>query len=68
MGGVSLSRVPRYPSAYPSLRMRPLQARSGLAVGHTLVAVLENYQQADGSIEIPQALRPYMGGAAVLQA
>jgi seryl-tRNA synthetase len=36
---------------------------SGLAVGRTLVAVLENYQQADGSIEVPQALRSYMGGA-----
>ena len=35
---------------------------SGLAVGRTLVAVLENYQQADGSIVIPEALRPYMGG------
>ncbi|ACX87769.1 serine--tRNA ligase [Pectobacterium parmentieri] len=35
---------------------------SGLAVGRTLVAVLENYQQADGRIEIPEALRPYMGG------
>ncbi|MDO5091012.1 MAG: serine--tRNA ligase [Cardiobacteriaceae bacterium] len=35
---------------------------SGLAVGRTLVAVLENYQQADGSITIPQVLRPYMGG------
>ena len=35
---------------------------SGLAVGRTLVAVLENYQQADGSVEVPQALRPYMGG------
>ena len=35
---------------------------SGLAVGRTLVAVLENYQQADGSIEVPEALRPYMGG------
>ena len=34
---------------------------SGLAVGRTLVAVLENYQQADGSIEVPEALRPYMG-------
>ena len=34
---------------------------SGLAVGRTLVAVLENYQQADGSIVIPEALRPYMG-------
>jgi len=35
---------------------------SGLAVGRTLVAVLENYQQADGSIIIPDVLRPYMGG------
>lgn len=34
----------------------------GLAVGRTLVAVLENYQQADGSIAIPEVLRPYMGG------
>jgi seryl-tRNA synthetase len=36
---------------------------SGLAVGRTLVAVLENYQQADGSVVIPAVLRPYMGGA-----
>ena len=35
---------------------------SGLAVGRTLIAVLENYQQADGSISIPAVLRPYMGG------
>ena len=35
---------------------------SGLAVGRALVAVLENYQQADGSIVVPEALRPYMGG------
>lgn len=35
---------------------------SGLAVGRTLVAILENYQQADGSISIPEVLRPYMGG------
>jgi seryl-tRNA synthetase len=35
---------------------------SGLAVGRTLIAILENYQQADGSIEIPAALRPYMNG------
>jgi seryl-tRNA synthetase len=39
---------------------------SGLAVGRTLVAVLENYQQADGSVEVPQVLRPYMAGKAVL--
>jgi seryl-tRNA synthetase len=41
---------------------------SGLAVGRTLVAVLENYQQADGSIVVPAALRPYMGGVEVLKA
>ncbi|TDM04876.1 MAG: serine--tRNA ligase [Ideonella sp. MAG2] len=41
---------------------------SGLAVGRTLVAVLENYQQADGSIEVPEALRPYLGGSTVLKA
>jgi seryl-tRNA synthetase len=35
---------------------------SGLAVGRTLVAILENYQQSDGSVVIPQVLRPYMGG------
>ena len=41
---------------------------SGLAVGRTLVAVLENYQNADGSITIPEVLRHYMGGLAVLKA
>jgi len=39
---------------------------SGLAVGRTLVAVLENYQQADGSVIIPEVLRPYMGGSELL--
>jgi seryl-tRNA synthetase len=33
-----------------------------LAVGRTLIAILENYQQADGSVVIPDALRPFMGG------
>ncbi len=41
---------------------------SGLAVGRTLVAVLENYQNQDGGITVPEALRPYMGGQAVLAA
>ena len=41
---------------------------SGLAVGRTLVAVLENYQQADGSIQVPEALRPYLGGLTELRA
>src|SRR3546814_4466686 len=39
---------------------------SGLAVGRALVAVLENHQQADGSIRVPEALRPYMGGIDLL--
>src|SRR5262249_53491159 len=37
---------------------------SGLAVGRTLIAVLENYQRKDGTVAIPEALRPYMGGQA----
>ncbi len=41
---------------------------SGLAVGRTLVAVLENYQQPDGSVTVPEALRPYMGGLEQIEA
>jgi seryl-tRNA synthetase len=41
---------------------------SGLAVGRTLVALLENYQQADGSVDIPAVLQPYMGGLTRLSA
>jgi seryl-tRNA synthetase len=40
---------------------------SGLAVGRTYLAVLENYQQADGSVRVPEALVPYMGGATVIE-
>jgi seryl-tRNA synthetase len=40
---------------------------SGLAVGRTLVAILENYQDADGSVRIPDALVPYMGGATKIE-
>ena len=40
---------------------------SGLAVGRTLIAILENYQQADGSIVVPEALRPYMGNLEVIE-
>ncbi len=39
---------------------------SGLAVGRTVAAVLENYQQADGTVRVPEALRPYMGGLEVI--
>jgi len=41
---------------------------SGLAVGRTLVAVLENHQRADGGIDIPTALQPYMGGVRTIRA
>jgi seryl-tRNA synthetase len=40
---------------------------SGLAVGRTLIAILENYQQVDGSVVVPEALRPYMGGLEVIR-
>ena len=41
---------------------------SALAIGRTLVAIVENYQQADGSVRVPEALVPYMGGIEVLRA
>jgi seryl-tRNA synthetase len=40
---------------------------SGLAVGRTLVAILENYQQADGSVAVPAVLQPYLGGISALR-
>ena len=40
---------------------------SGLAVGRTLIAILENYQQKDGSVVVPEALRPYMRGVEVIE-
>ena len=40
---------------------------SGLAVGRTMAAILENYQNADGSVTVPEALVPYMGGVEVIQ-
>ena len=40
---------------------------SGVAVGRALVALLENHQQGDGSIALPNALQPYMGGLQVLE-
>ena len=71
-------------SCFESFQARRMQARfknaqgkneslatlngSGLAVGRTLVAVLENCQQADGSVRVPAVLQPYMGGITVLQA
>ena len=41
---------------------------SGVAVGRALIAVMENYQNEDGSISIPEALRPYMGGIEKIEA
>ena len=41
---------------------------SGVAVGRALIAVMENYQEADGSIVVPEALRSYMGGLEVIAA
>lgn len=51
-------------------QLRPVHTLngSGLAVGRTLVAVLENYQNEDGSVSVPEALRPYMGGIDVIGA
>ena len=40
---------------------------SGLAVGRTWLAILENYQQADGTVRVPEALVPYMGGERVIR-
>ena len=39
---------------------------SGLAVGRTMAAIMENYQQADGTIKVPEVLVPYMGGVEVI--
>ena len=73
----SLSNCEAFQSRRMQARFRNAQGKpellhtlngSGLAVGRTLVAVLENYQQADGSVVIPEALRPYMGGMEKLAA
>jgi seryl-tRNA synthetase len=68
----SCSNCEAFQARRADLRYRPAGGKveylhtlngSGLAVGRTLIAVLENYQNADGSVTIPQPLRPYMGGA-----
>ena len=56
------------PKAARTLRFVHTLNGSALAVGRTLVAVLENYQQEDGSIRIPDVLVPYMGGLEVIGA
>lgn len=58
----------RDPGAFKGSRLVHTLNGSGLAVGRCLVAVLENYQQADGSVVIPEVLRPYMGGLEVILA
>ena len=68
----SVSQCGDYQARRMNARYRPANSKktefvhtlngSGLAVGRTLVAVLENYQQADGTVEVPKALAPYMGG------
>jgi seryl-tRNA synthetase len=56
----------RSPGEFKGSRLCHTLNGSGLAVGRTLVAVLENYQQADGSVVVPEVLRPYMGGQEVI--
>jgi seryl-tRNA synthetase len=59
-------RFRREPNAKPE-HVHTLNG-SGLAIGRTVAAILENYQQADGSVIIPEVLRPYMGGQDVIKA
>ena len=58
----------RSPGEFKGSRLAHTLNGSGLAVGRTLVAILENYQREDGSVEIPEVLRPYMGGQAMIEA
>jgi len=73
----SCSNFEAFQARRANIRYRPAGAKksepvhtlngSGLAVGRTWLAVLENYQQADGSVRIPTALQPYMGGETILK-
>ncbi len=56
------ARVRYRPTSGGKVRLAHTLNGSGLAVGRTLIAILENYQQADGSVLIPEALKPYIGG------
>jgi seryl-tRNA synthetase len=58
----------RDPAEFKGSRLVHTLNGSGLAVGRTLAALIENYQRADGSIEIPEVLRPYLGGASEVRA
>ena len=72
----SCSNFEEFQARRGDIRFKPNQGKksqfvhtlngSGLAVGRTMVAILENYQQEDGSIIVPEALRPYMGGVEVI--
>ncbi len=72
----SCSNFESFQARRANIRYRPAGAKkselvhtlngSGLAVGRTYLAILENYQQADGSIQIPKALQPYMGGETMI--
>jgi len=72
----SCSNFEEFQARRGDIRFKPSQGKktqfvhtlngSGLAVGRTMVAILENYQQEDGSITVPEALRPYMGGVEVI--
>jgi seryl-tRNA synthetase len=58
----------RDPAEFKGNRLVHTLNGSGLAVGRTMAAVIENYQNADGSITVPDALVPYMGGVKVITA
>ncbi len=57
----------RDPSAFKGTRLVHTLYGSGLAVGRTFAAILENYQRADGTVEVPEVLVPYMGGVRVIE-
>ena len=58
------SRLKRQDGSIEPVHMNDATA---YAIGRTLIAIMENYQQADGSISVPEALRPYMGGREKLE-
>ena len=73
----SISRIGDFQARRANIKYRPADGStpkfvhtlngSGLGLPRTLIAVLENYQQADGSIVVPEVLRPYMGGIDVIR-
>jgi seryl-tRNA synthetase len=73
----SCSNFEAYQARRANIRYRPLNKNkselvhtlngSGLAIGRTWLAILENYQQADGTVRVPKVLQPYMGGAEVIE-